>query len=72
VIRRVNNGRETTTFGPKSPGILIKNIEIPGVQNHNREGCGPPPRSRLEQLGRAVSPVTDVLEEDTRSGVREP
>jgi hypothetical protein len=54
-----------TTFGSKTPDILIKDIKIAGVEDHCWEGSGLPQRSRLEPLGRTVSPVRGVLEEYT-------
>jgi hypothetical protein len=38
VIRSVNIDREPTTFGSKSPDILIKNIEVAGVEDRYSEG----------------------------------
>jgi hypothetical protein len=38
VNRIANIVRDSTIFGSKSPDILIKNIEIAGVNNHYWEG----------------------------------
>lgn len=62
MIRKANTDREPTTFGSKSPDILIKNIEISVDQNHYWEESGIPPRSRLEPLARELSPVMGVLD----------
>jgi hypothetical protein len=69
MARSVNIIREPTTFVSKTPDILIKNIEIAGIVDHYWEESKLPPHSRLEPLGRTVSPVTGVLEEYIWSGV---
>jgi hypothetical protein len=61
----MNTVCEPTTFGFMTPDIMIKIVEITGVRNNYWEEWGLLSRSRFELLGRAVSSVTDVLEEYT-------